>query len=113
MTGGSLNTSTRHRNIKLSGGGQISTCEFLVFTLAASDDGAGKQLFVDVLVFILDQVGEFDSFFTGGVSCVTLLPKELSSANEGSRMLEFPPHNIGPLIQFHRQIAMGLDPFSK
>lgn len=41
---------------------------------------------------------------------VTLLPKELSGPNEWSWVLELPSHDVGPLIQQHRQVTVGMDP---
>jgi len=46
------------------------------------------------------------------MSCVALLPQELSCSDERSWMLELPSDDICPLVQLQRKISMTLDPFS-
>ena len=52
------------------------------------------------------------SFFKSCMSSMTFLPKELSSSDEWSRMLELPSHNVRPLIQLNGKISVTLNPFS-
>ena len=47
------------------------------------------------------------------MSGVAFLPKELSSSNERSGMLELPSHNVGPLIQAKRKISVRMNPLGK
>lgn len=42
---------------------------------------------------------------------VALLPEELTGAEEGLRVLEFPADDRVPLVEFEWEIAVGADPF--
>ncbi len=41
---------------------------------------------------------------------VTFLPEEFPGSNEGSWVLEFPSHDVGPLIQLQGQVTVASDP---
>jgi hypothetical protein len=45
------------------------------------------------------------------MSSMTFLPKEFSSSNEGSRVLEFPSDNVSPLIKAKGKISVRVNPF--
>lgn len=44
------------------------------------------------------------------VCCVALLPEEFASPKEGGRVLELPPHDVGPLVDFQWEVTVGVDP---
>lgn len=61
-------------------------------------------------VNVEDFSNECVSFLLVGVSGVTFLPEELSSTDERSRVLEFPSHDVGPLVNEHGQVSVRVDP---
>ena len=51
----------------------------------------------------------FQRFLLGGMRGVALLPQELGGSQEHPRP-HLPPHDVGPLIDQNRQVAIRLDP---
>ena len=94
----SLDASATDRHIDLDCGCIVSACESLVLRLSAPNNRHSKELFVSRSVDFKDLVDEFVSLLLRGMGSVTLLPKKLSCPDERSGVLEFPPHDIGPLI---------------
>jgi hypothetical protein len=47
------------------------------------------------------------------VAKVHLLPQELPRAHKRSPLLDFPPDNIGPLIDLQRQVSVASNPLCK
>jgi hypothetical protein len=63
----------------------------------------------EVSIDAQDRQGEAARFLGRGVRGVPLLPQELGGAQEGPRAL-LPPHDVGPLVEQQRQIAVAADP---
>ena len=108
-----LNATTTDGHIQFHGCCVNGTCESLILGLTATNNRAGKELFVDQGVHLLHLVLELTSFFCGGMCGMTFLPQELSRSNEGSRMLELPTDHVRPLVGEKGQITMGTDPLSE
>src|SRR6185295_1684897 len=82
---------------------------FAVF--AANDHRHGQHVAQEILVDVAqDAAGILPGVGLGGVRGVALLPEKLRGAQEDSRS-QLPPHDIGPLIEKQREIAVAIDPF--
>lgn len=99
MRSGTLDASSRNWHVQFASGSVDSASEAFIVGFAALDHWDSEELFVNVSVLVEDLVHEDGRLIVGGVSSVTLLPQELSRANEWGWVLEFPTHNIRPLIQ--------------
>ena len=86
--------------------------EAFVFGLGALDDGHGHDGLGEVGVDAVHLFGFFNRFGFGGVGGVAFLPEELGGAQEQARA-EFPAHDVGPLVDQQRQVAVALDPFGE
>lgn len=76
-------------------------------------DRDSEQLTVHPGVEVQDLVHLLLSLGVSGKGGVALLPQELARADEGRRVLEFPAHHIGPLVQPQRQVPVGPDPLQR
>ena len=89
-----MNASPARSNEGFNGGGVVTTSKLLLFSFAALDNRNGQQIRVDAGVK-LQNVKHFLLGFLGfGERSVTFLPEEFTSAEERSRMLEFPTLKI-------------------
>ena len=84
--------------------------EALLRGLAADDHGHGEHVDHEVLVDLVeDPRGVGARVVLGGVRGVALLPEELGGAQEQARA-QLPAHDVGPLVEQQRQVAVALDP---
>ena len=72
-------------------GREVSPSKPLLHRLLASHDRDGEQVLVDLAVEFQDLVDLFHRLLASRPSRVTLLPQELTGAQEWLRVLEFPP----------------------
>ena len=72
--------------------------------------GTAKQVLVHSAVQVESLHNHNVGIVMTDMGRVALLPEELPSAKEGSRVLELPPNDVGPLIELEGQVAMALDP---
>ena len=86
--------------------------EAFVCGLGAFDHGHGHDRFGEVGVDAVHLFGFFDRFGVGGVGGVAFLPEELGGAQEQARA-QLPAHDVGPLVDEQRQVAVALDPFGE
>ena len=90
------------------GVGGIGAGEFFGIRLAPLDDRNRQEFFREVGIDIKHAQGFFLCFFFGFVGGVALLPEEFRRAQEQARA-QFPAHDVAPLIDQQRQIAIALD----
>ena len=88
------------------------TGKFIIFRLASFYNRHSQIIFTNLAINIEHLYGFFFSLFSTGMSSMSLLPQKLSCAQKQSRT-HFPAHNISPLINQNRQIAIRLNPFCK
>ena len=102
MRGSALNASSGNWHINFCGCGEVSSSKRFVLTLFTSDNGDGEKLLI-TLGIELENVHDLPScILLIGMRGVALLPEEFSGSNERRGVLEFPPHYIGPLVDFER-----------
>mmetsp|Transcript_45614 Transcript_45614/g.96965 ORF Transcript_45614/g.96965 Transcript_45614/m.96965 type:complete len:218 (-) Transcript_45614:202-855(-) len=83
--------------------------EALRGALGPLDHRHGEELLAHVSVLVQHVLGVLHGALRRGVGSVSLLPEEFRGAEEGT-CAHLPPHDIGPLVYFERQIAMAHDP---
>src|SRR6185312_7535811 len=83
--------------------------EALVRRLLAGDDGHGEGTLREGAVDLEHALRLLDRFLRRRVRRVTLLPQELRRAQEEPRP-HLPAHDVRPLIEKQRQIAVRADP---
>lgn len=110
MWSGCLDSSTIFRNPGLDSGGSESSWEFLWLSLNSFADRNSEDFFVDSEVKLQVIIHLSLGLLVGSMGCMALLPQKFSSSDEGSRMFEFPSDDVGPLVEFERQISVTLDP---
>ena len=66
-------------------------------------------VFGEGAVYVQDAQGFLFGLFRRGVCRVSFLPEEFRRAQEGPGT-EFPPEDVGPLVDEQGQVAIGLDP---
>ena len=113
MRSGTLDSSAADWDVDLSGRCVIGTSKRLLTRLLASDDWNSQQLLVAARIGLKNAQDKGRGVLLCCVSCVALLPQELSRPNERSWMLELPSDHVGPLIDFERQISVRVDPFGE
>ena len=91
----------------LNGIGRFGAGELLLVGLAAADDGNGKDVFKEVGIAAQLLLGLSLCLLGGFVDGVSLLPPELTRAQERPRGL-FPANDGAPLVVEHRQLAVGV-----
>ena len=94
---------------RLDGIGIVSTGEALVGGLLAGDDRHRQHVFGELSIDLehLHRLGH--GIGAVGVRGVPLLPEEFRGAQEEART-HLPAHDVGPLVDEQRQIAIALDP---
>ena len=90
--------------VRLEGAG-----EAFAGRLHATHDGHGHVVLRKVGIDALHLNGLLLGLLAGGVGRVTLLPEEFGGAEEEARA-HLPTHDVGPLVDEDRQVAVGLDP---
>ena len=113
VRGGSLNGPPGNGNVRFDRGGLVSTGKFFLFRLVSLNDGDGQQVFVNTAVQIEGLLDHGVGIVVRGVGRVSFLPQEFAGSQKGCGVLKFPPHHIGPLVEFEGQIAMRTDPIAK
>jgi hypothetical protein len=84
--------------------------EALAIGLAADDDGDCQELAHVPLIHLVVNLQRVRlGVLFAGVSGVALLPKKFARAQEQTRP-HLPPHDVGPLVEQQRQVAIGVDP---
>ena len=94
---------------RLDGEGSVGTGKALVGRLLARQGGKCQYLFGEVRVDAEHREGKSTSILRCGVGSVAFLPKEFGRAEERARTL-LPAHNVAPLVEEQRQIAVGVNP---
>ena len=89
------------------GVGGFGTGKLFLIGLAALDNRDGEILLADVCVAVQLLLGLSLSLSGGLVDGVTLLPPELTAAQEGTGGL-LPAHDAAPLVVLHRQLAVAV-----
>jgi hypothetical protein len=89
-----LNSSATGRHKRFHSGRKVTTGKLLLLSFSALDNRNGHQSLVDLCVQFQDVVHLLDSFLLISVGSVTLLPQELSGAEERLRMLKLPPLQV-------------------
>ena len=80
--------------------------------LRPGEHGQGQHLDHEVGVHVVeDPLGVGRGVLGGGVGRVALLPEELGGAQEQAGP-QLPAHDVGPLVQQQRQVAVALDPLA-
>ena len=107
---------------RLHRGGVEPPRELLLLRLAALNHGHRQQLLVDARVVVQDLQHLLLRLLLRRERAVALLrlggiprfhlPEELPRADERRRVLELPPHDVRPLVQTQRQVAVPADPAS-
>ena len=92
----------------LNGIGSLRSREFFLIRLLSPDDGHRKHLFAEVRVQVQHLDGALLRLLHGGVGGVSLLPQELSGAQEGSGLL-LPAYHGAPLVIYLGQVTVGVD----
>ena len=88
----------------------VGAGEALARGLHADDDGHREHVHHEVLVdLVVDAHRVRAGVGLGGVRGVALLPEELAGAQEEARP-QLPAHDVGPLVEQQRQVAVALDP---
>ena len=89
--------------------GVVGAGEALVGGLLAGDDGHRQHVFRELAIDLehLQRLGH--GIVAVGVRGMALLPEELGGAQEQARA-HLPAHDVGPLVDEQRQIAIALDP---
>ena len=88
------------------------SCEPLAGTLLASDSRHGQHVAAKVLVNPNHLYCILARPLRSRVRSVALLPQELRSSEERPSP-KLPPKDVGPLVDFEGQVAVGGDPLSK
>ena len=78
--------------------------------LAPLDHRDREQVRVHSCVQFQDLPDLVLGLFLGAEGRVPLLPEELARADERRRVLELPPHDVGPLVEPEGQVAPRADP---
>ena len=74
-------------------------------------DHRQRQNFFDKLAINFVHAARFrHRIFLGFMRGMAFLPKKFRRAQQNARA-HFPPHHIRPLVEQHRQVAIGFDPF--
>ena len=90
--------------VRLEGAG-----EAFAGRLDAADDGHGHVVLGKVGIDALHLDRLLLGLLAGGVGRVAFLPEEFGGAKEEARA-HLPTHDVGPLVDEDRQVAVGLDP---
>ena len=62
----------------------------------------------------LEDLQDLDaSFLRACEHSVAFLPEELAGSEEGLGLLELPAHDVAPLVELEREIAVRLNPLGK
>ena len=85
--------------------------ETLAGRLGAAHHRHRQNVFGEPAVALEHLEGFLAGLLGGGVGGVPLLPQEFGGAQEQARA-HFPAHDVGPLVDQHRQIAVALDPLA-
>ncbi len=83
--------------------------EFLVVALAAADNRQAEDVFGHLAIDAQHLLHFCGGLFTGRVGRMPFLPQELERAQERARGF-LPAHDVGPLVDEHREIAVRLNP---
>ena len=110
VRGGALDAATRRGDKRLHGGGVEATRELLLLGLDARDDGHGEEFLVDAAVELEDATHLAVRLSLVGEARVPLLPQKLARADERRGVLELPSHDVAPLVELQREVAVGPDP---
>ena len=90
--------------------GAQRSSELLTFRFQTGEDGHGQPLFVEAAINPQDQTRLTLRVRFIDVRGVPFLPQELRRSQKRARA-QLPAHDVGPLIQEQRQVAVALDPF--
>mmetsp|Transcript_7028 Transcript_7028/g.10377 ORF Transcript_7028/g.10377 Transcript_7028/m.10377 type:complete len:242 (+) Transcript_7028:782-1507(+) len=110
MRGSSLNRTSRSSNVRFDSCSLVSSSKLLFFCLVSRNDRYSVKFLIYSTVKLQCLSYHDLTIFISCMSSVTLLPQKLSTSQKWSRILEFPSHNITPLIKFQWQISVGLNP---
>ena len=88
--------------------GSLGTGELVALGLATLDNGHSQILLTELGVDVQHLLGLDDGLLGGGVDGVTLLPQELTGAQERTGGL-FPTYHADPLVVQLGQVAVGMD----
>ncbi len=94
---------------RLDGVGVDGAGEALMGRFFTLDHRHGHGAFGELAVDLVHLLGFGDGFLGRGVGGVALLPEELGGAQEQAGA-HFPAHDVAPLVDQDRQVAVGLDP---
>ena len=94
----------------LDGVSSLSTCKFLFVCLLTFYNRNCQNLFAEICINIQHLNGTCLSLFSCCVSCMALLPQELSGTKEWTGCF-LPADNRAPLIVYFRKVSVGLDLF--
>jgi hypothetical protein len=111
MRSGCLNRSAVLRNPSLNSWGSISAWEFLWFSFNSFADWNSKDFFIDSEIELQVVKHFFYRLIIGSMSSMPFLPQKFSSSDERSWVFKLPSYDIGPLIEFQRQISVTCNPF--
>mmetsp|Transcript_36259 Transcript_36259/g.91114 ORF Transcript_36259/g.91114 Transcript_36259/m.91114 type:complete len:471 (+) Transcript_36259:51-1463(+) len=110
VRGRALDAAPGGRHKGLHRRGVQAAGKLLRLGLDALDDRHAEQLLVHALVQVQDLPHLHLRLGLGGKGGVPLLPQKLAAADEGRGVLELPAHDVGPLVQLERQVAVAADP---
>ncbi len=86
--------------------------ELLRLRLHALDDRHRHHVLSDCGINVEDTQHLFQRLVVIGVRGVSFLPEEFRGSQKHARA-QLPSHDVGPLVQQHRQIAPALDPLAE
>lgn len=120
VRGGRLHGAAVRGDEGLDGGRVEPPRELLLLRLAALNHGHRQQLLVHARVVVQDLQHLLLRLLLRRERAVALLPlggipriylpEELARADERRRVLELPPHDVRPLVQTQREVAVAADP---
>ena len=96
---------------RLDGGAVDRAGELLAIALHPLDHRDRRFVDREIGVDAHHAAGFLLGFLLGGVRGVPLLPEELGGAQEEPRA-HLPAHDVGPLVDQQRQVAIGADPLA-
>mmetsp|Transcript_34071 Transcript_34071/g.71682 ORF Transcript_34071/g.71682 Transcript_34071/m.71682 type:complete len:431 (+) Transcript_34071:797-2089(+) len=109
----SLNGTTRNGNVSLDSRRGVSSGKLLLLRLHSWHHGNGQKLLIYPTIQIQRLFHHNIRILKGSMGRVSLLPQKFARAQERRGILELPSHDVGPLVQLERQVAMAANPIRK